>query len=49
LCFYADWPNPRVDYTERRKTKRKKNSNVPSWEVWERRAGAAHKVTWYGW
>ncbi len=22
FCFYADWPSPRVDYTERRKTKK---------------------------
>ena len=21
LCFYADWPSPRINYTERRKTK----------------------------
>jgi hypothetical protein len=27
LCFYADWPHPRVDYTERRKTKRKKEND----------------------
>ena len=29
LCFYAEWPSPMADYTERRKTKRKKNLTVP--------------------
>ena len=30
LCFYAEGPSPMVDYTQRRKTKRKKNLTVPN-------------------
>jgi len=35
LCFYTDGLFPRVYYTEKRKTKRKKNSNVPNQNLLE--------------
>ena len=39
LCFYTDGLFPRVYYTEKRKTKRKKNSNVQNQNLLESAQG----------